>query len=79
MHLENINCEAKCDEFDLLLNRSVVSNSFVTPWTVARPGFSVGFPGHEYWSGLPSPSPGDVSDPGIKPGSPALAGGFFIT
>ena len=26
---------------------------------------------HEYWSGLPFPSPGDLPDPGIKPGSPA--------
>ena len=29
-------------------------------------------------SGLPCP-PGDLPDPGIKPASPALAGGFFIT
>ena len=26
----------------------------------------------EYWSGLAFPSPGDLPDPGIKPGSPAL-------
>ena len=26
----------------------------------------------EYWSGLPLPIPGDLPDPGIKPGSPAL-------
>ena len=26
----------------------------------------------EYWSGLPFPSPGDLPDPGIKPGSPSL-------
>ena len=31
----------------------------------------------EYWSGLPFPSPGDLPDPGIKPGSPAFAGRFF--
>ena len=30
------------------------------------------FFGHEYWSGLPFPPPGDPPDPGIKPGSPAL-------
>jgi len=29
----------------------------------------------EYWSGLPFPSPGDLPDSGIKPASPALAGG----
>ena len=38
----------------------------------------MGFSRQEYWSGMPSPSPGDLSNPGIKPGSPALAGGFFI-
>ena len=35
------------------------------------------FSRQEYWSGLPCPSPGDLPDPGIKPSSPALAGGFF--
>ena len=33
---------------------------------------SMGFSRQEYWSGLPLPSPGDLPDPGIKPGSPAL-------
>ena len=43
------------------------------------PGSSVhGIP-QEYWSGLPLPSPGDLSDPGLKPTSPALVGGFFTT
>ena len=40
---------------------------------------SMEFSTKEYWSGLPFPSPGDFSNPGIKPGSPALAGGFFTT
>ena len=43
---------------------------------------SMGFSRQEYWSGLPFPSPGDLPNPGIKPGSvtsPALAGGFFTT
>ena len=42
----------------------------------------MGFSTQEYWSGLPCPSPGDLSDPGIEPESlmsPALAGGFFTT
>ena len=30
------------------------------------------FPRQEYWSGLPFPSPGDLSDPGVELGSPAL-------
>ena len=33
---------------------------------------SMGFSRHEYWSGLPFPSPGNLSDRGIKPRSPAL-------
>ena len=33
---------------------------------------SMGFSRQEYWSGLPFPSPGDISDPGIKSVSPAL-------
>ena len=33
---------------------------------------SMGFSWQEYWSGLLCPSPEDLPDPGIKPGSPAL-------
>ena len=33
---------------------------------------SVRFSRQGYWSGLPFPSPGDLPDPGIEPGSPAL-------
>ena len=46
---------------------------FATPWTVvyqAPP--SMGFSRQENWSGLPFPSPGDLSDPGIEPWSPTL-------
>ena len=36
---------------------------FVTPWTVAsHASLFMGFPRQEYWSGLPFPSPGDLSD-----------------
>ena len=46
---------------------------FVALWTVAcQVPPSMGFSRQEYWSGLPFPSPGDLLDPGIKPGSPAL-------
>ena len=47
----------------------------VTPWTVAyQAPLSIGFSRQEYWGGLPFPSPGDLSDPGIEPGSPSLEG-----
>ena len=43
------------------------------PWTVAHQApLSMGFSRQQYWSGLPFPSPGDLPDPGIEPGSPAL-------
>ena len=46
---------------------------FETPWTVAREDpLSMGFSRQEYWSGLPLPSPGDLPDPEIEPGSPTL-------
>ena len=46
---------------------------FATPWTVAyQASLSMGFSRQEYWSGVPFPSPGDLPDPGIEPGSPAL-------
>ena len=40
---------------------------------------SLGFFGQEYWSGLPFPPPGDLSDPEIEPVSPALSGRLFTT
>ena len=46
---------------------------FSTPWTVAyQAPLSMEFSRQEYWSGWPFPSPGDLPDPGIEPGSPAL-------
>ena len=46
---------------------------FVMPRTVAlQAPLSMGFSIQDYWSGLPFPSPGDLPEPGIKPGSPAL-------
>ena len=46
---------------------------FATPWTVAyQAPLSMRFSRQECWSGLPFLSPGDLSDPGIEPGPPAL-------
>ena len=59
------------------LSHSVTSDS-ATPWTVSHQApLSMGFSRQEYWNGLPFPSPGDLSNPGIKPVSPALAGRLF--
>ena len=44
-----------------------------TPWTVAHQACpSVGFSRQESWSGLPSPPPGDLPNPGIEPRTLAL-------
>ena len=43
----------------------------MTPWTITyQAPWSTGFSRQEYWSGLPFPSPGDLPNPGIEPGSP---------
>ena len=44
-----------------------------TPWTVAyQAPPSMGFSSQEYWSGLPCPPPGDLTNPGMDPRSPTL-------
>ena len=43
----------------------------MTPWTITyQAPWSTGFSRQEYWSVLSFPSPGDLPNPGIKPGSP---------
>ena len=43
------------------------------PWTVdCQAPLSMGFSRQDYWCGLPFPSPGDLLNPGMEPGSPAL-------
>ena len=57
-----------------------MSDSFVTPWTVAHQAtLFTGFPRQECWNGLPFPSLGDLPNPGIEPVSLPLAGRFFTT
>ena len=64
----------------LLFSRLVMSDSFVTPWTVARQAsLSMEFSRQEYWSGWPCPPSGDLPDPGTEPASPVLARRFFTT
>ena len=46
---------------------------FAPPWTVAcQAPLSTDFSRQEYWSGLPFRSPGDLTNPGTEPRSPAL-------
>ena len=52
---------------------------FVSPWTVAHQApLSMKFSRQEYWSGLPCPSVGDLPDPGIEPGYPALQADYGL-
>ena len=54
--------------------------ALATPWTVVcQAPLSVGFSRQEYWSGLLFPSPGDLPDPGIETGSPALQADSLLT
>src|SRR5574341_256946 len=41
-------------------------------YAVLGAGSNLGFSRQEYWNGLPFSSPGDLPNPGIEPGSPAL-------
>ena len=61
-----------------MLSRFSCVQLFATPWTVARQAsLSMDFSRQEYWSGLLFPFPGDLPDPGIEPGSPALQVDFL--
>ena len=54
-----------------------------SPWTIAHQALlPMEFSRQGYWSEVPFPPPGDLSDPGMEPASltsPALAGRFFTT
>ena len=52
----------------------------MTPGTVAcQAPLSTGVSKQEYWSGFTFPSPGDLPDPEIEPGSPALQAGSLLS
>ena len=71
-------CSSSCS-CCAVFSHSVVSD----PTTIARhTPLSMRFPSQEYWSGLPFPTLGDLSDLGIEPVflvTPALAGRFFTS
>ena len=70
MYLESI----KQGEVSQKVNESVnqLCPTLTILWAVAHQApLTIGFQRQEYWSGLPFPSPGDLPNPGIKPGSPA--------
>ena len=78
-----MNREIGIDVYTLLMGvliRVTHVQLFRTPWTAAhQSSLSMRLCRREYWSRLPFPPPEDLSDPGIRPTSPALAGRFFTT
>ena len=64
--------------FAMCVQRLSSGQLFAITWTVAQQALlSKGFSQQEYFSGVPFPPPGDLSNPGIKPASlvsPALTG-----
>ena len=57
----------------LIIVNSAAMNKGVHIFCLAyQAPLSMGFSRQEYWNGLPFPSTGDLPDPGIEPGSPAL-------
>ena len=51
---------------------------FAMLWTVDhQAALAMCFSRQEYWSGLSCPSPGDLLNPGIEPGSPGIEDRFF--
>ena len=61
-------CLTLCDPMDFFVH------GLLCPWT----SLSMDFSRQESWNRLPFPSPGDLPDPGIKPGSPALQADFYL-
>ena len=59
-----------------------MSNSLQPHGLAHQAPLSMDFLRQEYWSGMPFPTPEDLSDPGIEPvssASPALADRFFVS
>ena len=63
--------ESACNAGGGLVAKSCLT--LAAPWTIAfQVPLSMGLSRQECWNGLPSPSPGDLPNAGIEPGSPAL-------
>ena len=86
MHISNVYPQMPCfTHSSSSVSRSVVSDTLQPHCSWAAPHRTVAhqaplpmeFSRQEYRSGLPFPSPGDLPDPGIKPGSPALQADSF--
>ena len=71
---------SECVFLSFFLSVAKLCPILATPWTVAcQAPLSMGFSRQEYWSGLPFPPPGDLPNPGTKPGSPVLQADSLMT
>ena len=72
-------CRDYGDHCWLLFSCPVMSDSFQLHglWHMCLSVHGIQYLGHEYWNGLPFPSPGILPHPGIELRYPALAGKFF--
>ena len=72
--LKNISFHSNLKENWKLSEVTQFCRTLCIPMDCSLPGFSIHaiFQTREYWSGLAFPSPGDLPDPGIEPGSPKL-------
>ena len=67
--------QARILEWAAISLSDLIAKSRLTLWIMAlQASLSKGFSRQEYWSGLPFPSPGNLPNPGIQLGSPALQG-----
>ena len=72
LHITNIQ-RRKYESLSMKVKSLSHVRLFATPWTVAyQAPLSMGFSRHQYWSGLPFPSPGDLPDPRVESVSPTL-------
>ena len=71
---QHFSYQLSTQEEKVKVNHAQSCPTLETPWTTAayQAPLSMGFSRQGNWSGLPFPSPGDLPNPGIEPGSPAL-------
>ena len=75
LRIRRVSWLSRWAQYNLLLLCCLVAKSCASlcdPVDCSLPSSSMGFSRQEYWSGLPFPFPGDLPDPGIEPGFPAL-------
>ena len=65
-----------CQDKDNMFLTPVLSTDYKVTFLKCKKAYQapqpMGFSRQEYWNGLPFPSPGDLPNPGIETGSPAL-------